>query len=188
MVVFSKIYKKLIKDLDGEYLRYMADMLYLNYHNTCGVYMNKQEFLEKLRLSLSGKISATLVEENVAYYEEYINVQIRQGQAESVVLQMLGDPRHIAKSIITANDRDESGSTEDNNQNSKSQEWYYAQKRNNNSPRVVKVHGWLALLVLIVVIVLIISVVFSVISALLPVMILVGIIMFFVKLFRDWLN
>jgi uncharacterized membrane protein len=65
--------------------------------------MNSQEFLDKLRLALSGQIMANQVEENIAYYREYISAQIRMGQSEEVVLRNLGDPRLIAKSIISAN-------------------------------------------------------------------------------------
>ena len=69
--------------------------------------MSKQEFIEKLRSSLSGQVPAGMVEENVAYYEDYINSQIRLGQPETVIMQNLGDPRLIAKSIITANTGEE---------------------------------------------------------------------------------
>ena len=65
--------------------------------------MSKQEFLDKLRAALSGNVPAKLVEENVAYYSDYINAQIRVGRSEESVLQSLGEPRLIAKSIITAN-------------------------------------------------------------------------------------
>ncbi len=150
--------------------------------------MNKQEFLEKLRMALSGKISANLVEENVSYYEEYINTQMRQGQQECDVLNSLGDPRLIAKSIVTANSSEESASGEETNSNTQKHAKYYAQQRENNSPKVIKVHGWLALVILLAIIILIISVVFSLISALMPVILIGGIVAFFVKLFRDWLN
>ena len=69
--------------------------------------MSKQEFIERLRISLSGQIPPRAVEENVAYYEDYINAQMRLGQPEEVVMQTLGDPRLIAKSIVTANTGEE---------------------------------------------------------------------------------
>ena len=65
--------------------------------------MGKQDFLDKLRASLSGNVPARVVEDNVAYYADYINTQLRMGQSEEMVLSGLGDPRLIAKSIITAN-------------------------------------------------------------------------------------
>ena len=61
--------------------------------------MNKQDFLNKLRASLGGMVPADQVEDTIRYYEDYINTQERLGKTESQVLQELGDPRLIARSI-----------------------------------------------------------------------------------------
>ena len=63
--------------------------------------MTKQEFLEKLRLALNGKVAGNVVTENLQYYEDYINTEIRKGRSEEEVLASLGDPRLIARTIIT---------------------------------------------------------------------------------------
>lgn len=65
--------------------------------------MNRYEFVSALRAALSGKVPATTVEDNVQYYEEYIEVQLRQGKSEEEVLAALGDPRLLARTIIEAN-------------------------------------------------------------------------------------
>lgn len=65
--------------------------------------MNRQDFLNVLRAALGSELSAAAVEENVKYYEEYINAQIRMGKSEEEVLNMLGNPKLIARSIIEAN-------------------------------------------------------------------------------------
>lgn len=64
--------------------------------------MTRQEFLDGLKAALGGHLSERAVEEHMRYYEEYINAQIRQGKTESQVLQELGNPRLIARSIIDA--------------------------------------------------------------------------------------
>lgn len=64
--------------------------------------MTKQEFLDGLKAALSVHLSERAVEEHMRYYEEYINSQIRRGRAESEVLQQLGNPRLIARSIVEA--------------------------------------------------------------------------------------
>ena len=64
--------------------------------------MSKQEFVDRLRVSLSGKISPASVEDNARYYEDYINTHIRLGEPEEDVLEGLGDPRLIARSIVAA--------------------------------------------------------------------------------------
>ena len=61
--------------------------------------MTKQEFLDGLGAALAGRISASLISENINYYEDYINTQVRMGRIEGEVVQSLGDPRLIAKSI-----------------------------------------------------------------------------------------
>lgn len=64
--------------------------------------MTEQEFLDGLRAALGGHLSERAVEEHMRYYEAYINAQIRRGRTESEVLQELGNPRLIARSIIDA--------------------------------------------------------------------------------------
>lgn len=54
-------------------------------------------------MALTGKVPATTVEDNIRYYEEYIEIQLRQGKSEEDVLAGLGDPRLLAKTIIEAN-------------------------------------------------------------------------------------
>lgn len=149
--------------------------------------MGKQEFIDRLRMSLSGKVSSRLVEENISYYEEYINTQMRMGTSEEQVLAALGDPRLIAKSIITANEGETSESTERNSQTGY-QEEYYAQKRQNNGLRVVNIPRWAALLITILIFIAVISIVGSIISVLIPIIPVILIFVFLVKLFRDWLK
>ena len=42
--------------------------------------MNKQEFVDRLRMALNGRVSPGLVMDNVNYYQDYINTEIRKGQ------------------------------------------------------------------------------------------------------------
>ena len=65
--------------------------------------MNKQDFIDRLRMALNGRVSPGLVMDNVNYYEDYINTEIRKGRTEEEVLESLGDPRLIARTIIQTN-------------------------------------------------------------------------------------
>lgn len=150
--------------------------------------MSKQEFIDKLRMALSGKVSARLVEENVSYYEEYINTQMRQGDSEESVMESLGDPRLIARSIITANTGDATEDAGYRAYGESVEDGYYAQKRPENSLKVMKIPGWVAILIVILVLCVIISIVGSIVSALLPIVLPVILVFFLIKLFRDWLN
>lgn len=61
--------------------------------------MNKYEFIEGLRKSLSAVNDYTFVNDTITYYENYIDTQMRMGRTERDVMEELGDPRLIAKSI-----------------------------------------------------------------------------------------
>lgn len=65
--------------------------------------MTKTEFLQELRMSLNGEVEASVIQETINYYSEYIDHAIAEGQGEETVLQGLGPARLIAKSIIEAN-------------------------------------------------------------------------------------
>lgn len=73
--------------------------------------MDRYEFLSALRAALNGKVPATTVEDNVRYYEEYIEVQLRQGKSEEEALAALGDPRLLARTIVEANKYAENAET-----------------------------------------------------------------------------
>ena len=59
--------------------------------------------MEKMQRALAGGLNSSQVTENVRYYQEYIDTEIRKGRSESEILTALGDPRLLAKSIIEAN-------------------------------------------------------------------------------------
>ena len=66
--------------------------------------MSQKEFLEELRTALSGKLSAQAVLENIEYYRNYIEGEVRSGKSEAQVLEMLGDPWILARTISDAQD------------------------------------------------------------------------------------
>lgn len=66
--------------------------------------MTREEFITQLRLTLQGKVSSGKVQENISYYNEYINGEIQKGKSEAEVLHLLGDPALLAKTIIAADD------------------------------------------------------------------------------------
>ncbi len=62
--------------------------------------MDKKQFLDDLRRCLKGKIDDRELESNISYYSSYIDSQIAEGRTEKEVLNELGSPRLIAKTII----------------------------------------------------------------------------------------
>lgn len=62
--------------------------------------MTRYEFTERLRNALTGEVPATVVEENIRFYDRYISDEIAKGKSEAEVLAGLGDARLIAKTIL----------------------------------------------------------------------------------------
>lgn len=157
--------------------------------------MNKQEFIDRLRATLNGRVSPNLVIENVNYYEDYINTEMRKGRTETEVLQSPGDPRLIARTIIETNGSEaqaEQQSAEYQNSGYRNAEYQYREsgEQYQNSPVVKKFQlpGWLWAIIVILIVGIVLSVVLSILSFLAPVIIVFAVVIFLVKLFRDWLN
>ncbi|MBP5292205.1 MAG: DUF1700 domain-containing protein [Lachnospiraceae bacterium] len=71
--------------------------------------MDKTEFLRELERSLSGEMPTETVLENLQYYEGYFRSETAKGRSEKEVLDELGDPRLIARSIkdvVTAEEKE----------------------------------------------------------------------------------
>lgn len=64
--------------------------------------MTKKDFITKLRRALTGKLDSAKIAEHAAYYEEYIEIQVRKGKEEWQVTEELGDPALLVKSILNA--------------------------------------------------------------------------------------
>ena len=54
---------------------------------------------------MGSRVDSNVVNENVSYYEEYIATQVRTGRTEEEVIEELGDPRLLARSIAEAKER-----------------------------------------------------------------------------------
>lgn len=166
--------------------------------------MNKQEFIDRLRMALNGRVSPGLVMDNVNYYEDYINTEIWKGRTEEEVLDSLGDPRLIARTIIQTNGGDnrsgyrntvygngeyrEAAGQSNHHSHTENANGGNGTSHNKASTVLVKIPGWVWVILGILVVVLIFSAVFSVLSFLAPVLVPIIVVLFLVKLFRDWLN
>lgn len=136
--------------------------------------MTRTEFMDSLQRALAGSLTSSTVNENMRYYEEYFDTQIRSGESEEEVVNSLGDPRLLAKTIIQAakyQARNYGGDApeydevyEDGSQGgSQSREGW------GSSPHVYRLPGWLLIVLGVVVLCVVISIVGSVLSVLLPV-------------------
>ena len=64
--------------------------------------MNREEFLRSLRAELSQNVSEQIIGEQLSYYSTYISEQVAAGQSEDDVIESLGAPRLLARTIIEA--------------------------------------------------------------------------------------
>lgn len=157
--------------------------------------MDRNEFIGTLRGALQGEISDALVEEHVNYYYHYISEEIARGKKEEEVMELLGDPRLIARTII-----DTAGG-----QRQASSSWTYTEgeperpkgfhARENEDGKVdihygrLKLNTWYGKLLIAAIIVLVLMLVFTIVggilSAVLPILIPILVILFVIRLFQD---
>ena len=69
--------------------------------------MDREEFINQLRISLAGKASQSSIDDNVNYYNDYIDMQLKTGKTEQTIFLELGNPRLLAKSIIESTKAEE---------------------------------------------------------------------------------
>lgn len=62
--------------------------------------MTRAEFLDELRETLAGKMTDSEIQSNIAYYNSYINDEMNNGKTEAEVLEELGSPFAIAKTLL----------------------------------------------------------------------------------------
>lgn len=147
--------------------------------------MDKNEFIEKLQRTLAGGLNSGQVMDNVRYYQDYIESEIRKGSTEEEVLAQLGDPRLLAKSIIEANKH--AGESYGSNQE-------YDEEVEDGAAsdggydggfgRSMVLPGWLMMVIITVLAVIVIGIATSLISLFAPLIIVGLVVLLIVKLFQ----
>ncbi len=137
--------------------------------------MTRFEFTAQLRKALSGRVNHAAVNENVTYYENYIDTEIRKGRREQEVLEELGDPRLIAKTIIDTA-KEEDWATSETAEEEK--------KGNFFTGKSIRLPVWIFVIVLLLLAVLILHIVGAVLAFLLPIAIPVALVWLLIRFFR----
>lgn len=150
--------------------------------------MSRREFLEKLREALCNELNASAVQENIDYYNNYISKEVGKGYTEEGVIQELGDPWIIARTII---DGQGSGSTytsyaTDASENRSS---YENSDENNVRFKVFGIDSWwkklLGIVLVLLIFVSVIAIVTGIIGLIAPILIPVLIIVFVIRIFGN---
>lgn len=139
--------------------------------------MEKQEFLDNLRLALGGKVTPEVMTDTMNYYEEYINTELRLGKHPDEVMETLGDPRLIARTIAET----KGGRGGDGRASSGEDEEYGGGHELRG--RLIRIPGWIWLIVFFVVIWLIVSIIFRVLIKLAPILLVLSLVIFFYRRF-----
>ena len=147
--------------------------------------MTRDEFLQQLKEALENDLQGAVVQENVDYYNQYISEEVQKGTLEKEVIETLGDPWVLAKTVIdTVGNKNHSSGVYESQNAQKSHNY----QQNKKSNRVyfwgldTKWKRWLALLAVIVVIMIVIAIIGGLISLLAPVLVPLLVIMLLVRL------
>lgn len=146
--------------------------------------MRKNEFLAKLKEALEMDLSSRKVEEQVAFYRQYINEEIGKGRTEAEVLEELGDPWVISRNILSTEEMETSG------------EYVYEESGNayerkdssHNDIRVFQIDSWWKKALIIIAVLGILCLVFSIVTGIVrliaPIAIPVILIILLVKIWK----
>lgn len=138
--------------------------------------MNRKTFLESLEKALYGRISESDRTEHMKYYENYIAQEISAGRSEQEILEELGDPRLIARTIVQTSDSKTSY-----------KEYTVSDDKDTDRGSGISMHfleGWKAkvmLGVLLIFLFLLLVLIFRIFIFLFPVLLLIGIVRWIIK-------
>lgn len=155
--------------------------------------MTKTEFLAKLQEALSNDLNSNIVQENINYYRQYIEDEVRKGRSVEEVISELGDPWALAKTIA---DSEEIKSKKNNTYESYQESGYTQTQedgKSSSSGDTGKSSFWsslgsgvkivLVIVLVIIAIAVIISVIGGLFSALIPVILPILLIVFVYRMF-----
>lgn len=155
--------------------------------------MNRTEFISALRLALQGEISDKAVEEHINYYNHYISEEMAKGKQEAEVMELLGDPRLIARTIVdTEGGREQAKDSWTYTDSADSQQKGFHARENKEGGvdlhyGKLNLNSWYGKLLVVVVIVLVLGLIFAIVggilSAVLPVLVPVLIVLLVIRLF-----
>ena len=153
--------------------------------------MNKKEFLDTLYNQLYGQMAEGAIAAHVQYYRNYIEDAVNQGRTEEDVLNELGDPRLIARTLL---DTDSAASGNPQTTGSYSEPYTDTSYNDDSSSgsKKVKSHSfhidlstWYGKLAVILIAAVVIFLLCTVLSVLIPVMVVFGIVCFIISKLRN---
>lgn len=122
--------------------------------------MNREMFLKMFQEALIGKVSNQIIQDNLNYYNNYFNEQMRFGKTEAEIVSMLGDPRLLAKTVEDSNNFSANETTTGN--------FYERDLDEQQRIKKIKLKIGVAIAIVIAVIVILLLVVLNIVSFFMP--------------------
>lgn len=154
--------------------------------------MTRQSFLQELQAALQGEISQSAINEHVKYYENYIIEEARKGRTEEEVIQQLGNPRLIAKTLIDTTEQFSQSAgkeyySDNNRQETKGKrKGFHADYSGTDGWDLrlgrLKLNTWYGKLLLIILAIAIIVVVAQIVAFLLPIIVVIVLVLVVISL------
>ena len=155
--------------------------------------MSKKEFLDILYNQLSGQIPEGSVAAHVQYYRNYIEAEQQKGRTETDILNDLGDPRLIARTLLDTEvgaGNPQNGSTYSATYNEADSD-YNKYDSSDSARGHVKKHSfkldlstWYGKVAVILIAAVVLLLLVTILGILIPVVIVAGVIMYIVSQFR----
>lgn len=158
--------------------------------------MSREEFLNRLEETLTGEVPVKVIRENLNYYGNYISQELSKGRTVEEIVEEIGDPRLIARTIIDSSEA--AGETLDQEsraygEDSYDQRGYGPGTGENPIPGVhyFNLNKWYWKLLLIVIVFLVVSVILGVVGGIFSLLmrfagpiLVIGLIYWFLKNLR----
>lgn len=143
--------------------------------------MRRKEFLDVLRQQLSGQLQEGKVAAHIRYYEDYIQSQVNKGISEKEVLESLGDPRLIAKTLL---ETDPGPVPDEVYEQGTPYSQTPPQEEKTGWKKYLDLSTWYGKLIVILVVGLILFALITVLTAVLPFFIILGVILYIISQIR----
>ena len=144
--------------------------------------MGRYEFLKKLKEALENDLDHQKVQEHISYYTQYINEELRKGRTEEEIIEELGDPWMISRTIVDSPNGQEE--TYDQGQNS-SYNSHQEEKGVSFGKEQPAWKKWLIMIVAVLFLFVILSAVVGIFRRLLPFLIPVIVVIIIIKMFKN---
>lgn len=126
--------------------------------------MNRQIFLQKLKEALENDLSGRIVQDNLNFYSQYISDEIKKGRSEQEVVDELGDPWMIARTIIDSQDIQSGNENSGTYREQEGQSYETPHPMGNGGIHILGLDTWWKKLLVIAGVLLVIGIIISIIT------------------------